>query len=251
MSRRGKKHEQHVRLYQWEMRSPAFQSLSVDARALLVEFRALYTGRENRIHLSVREMMTRLNIGQRRAQAARDELLDRGFVRLLEKGSFSRRPRLASEYCLTNETLDSQPGPPPLDFMRWGRKKTSVAVATTDGSRSDYRADAAAAKKQPAGSRSDYRNARNSTVPGSRSDYTGRLPPPVGKELKAVAWGWEARGRIWRCRSGLILNTQCARCQVWITARREEFDGRRHRCGKTAQRPWTEDLDTMPGGWIN
>ena len=240
MSKRRKQHPQHVRVYQWEMRSPAWQSLSTDARALLLEFRALYAGRENRVYLSVREMMARLHIGQRRAQKARDELIERGFVRLIKHGSFGRKVRHASEYALTNEPLDGQDGPAPLDYMRWGKKKSTVAVATTDGSRSDYRGTAGEAKKKPHGSRSDYREARNSAGHGSCHGCAGRLPTPTRKTPPP---GWEVRGQTWRSRVGLLLDTQCATCRVWITNSGDEFDGRRHRCDPVSAAAWRARRD--------
>lgn len=248
VSKRGKRHQQHVRVYGWEMQSPAWKSLSTDARALLLEIRGRYTGRANRIHLSVREMMARLNIGQRRAQRARDELVDRGFIRLLEQGTFARKARHASEYALLNEPLDGEPGPPPLDFMRWGRKKTTVAETATLGSRSDYRTAPERAKKNAHGSCSDYRQTRISADHGSCHGYTVSLPPPTPEP------GWQYRGQIWRCRNGLVLDTQCATCRVWTTARGEEFDGKRHRCDPASQSAAIETLDATPGGaprWLN
>jgi len=85
------KDQAHVRLYRHELESAAYRSLTPDARALLVEFRSLYAGRSNRIHLSLREAMRRLGVGRRRAQSAIDDLQDRGFIRLLAPGSFSTK----------------------------------------------------------------------------------------------------------------------------------------------------------------
>lgn len=135
MTRKRAKHEPHVRLYAYELRSEAYRSLSTDARALLVEFRALYRGQENRIFMSVREMMKRLGVGQRRATRARDELIDRGFIRLTSKGAFNRKTRHASEYQLLSEVLDNG-NPAPKTYLRW---KKPVAETTTGGSPSDYR----------------------------------------------------------------------------------------------------------------
>lgn len=173
--RRG---ESHVRLYRHELECEAYRSLSTDARALLVEFRALYCGQENRIYMSVRQMMRRLNVGQRKAQRARDDLLDRGFVRLLSSGGFNRKIRHASEYALTNEPLepDCDGATAPKDFMRWQPQKSTVANSATDGSRSDYRGNGKKAQKFSHGSCSDYRDLQSGQRHGSRSDYTDRLP---------------------------------------------------------------------------
>lgn len=131
-----KQGEPHVRLYRHELQSPAYKSLSCDARALLVEFRALYAGKENRVYMSVREAMNRTGLGQRRAQHAIADLLDRGFIRLLAKGTFHHKVRHASLYQLTSEPPDDRDGSvPSKDFMKWQSSK--------HGSRHDYSAVAA------------------------------------------------------------------------------------------------------------
>lgn len=82
-----------VLLYQHELRGAAYRSLSSGPRALLLEFRALDTGKENRVYMSVREAMRLTGLGQRPAQRAIADLLDRGFIRLLSKGSFALQAR--------------------------------------------------------------------------------------------------------------------------------------------------------------
>lgn len=119
----------HVRLYLWEMQTEAWQTLCTDARALLVEFRVRWN-EDNRIFFSVRQMMDCLGIGQRRAERARDELLKRGWIRIMEQGSFTKKVRHATVYALTNEPI--HPGEiPPKDFMRWKPEKNSVAAMNT------------------------------------------------------------------------------------------------------------------------
>ena len=58
--RKPKGYEPHVRIYAHEQRVPAWHTLNPDAKALLIEFRSLYTGQENRVFMSVREAMRRL-----------------------------------------------------------------------------------------------------------------------------------------------------------------------------------------------
>lgn len=168
--------EAHVRLYRHELECEAYRSLSTDARALLIEFRALYDGRANLIHMSVREAMRRLDVGQRRAQRALWELLDRGFVRLIEPGGFKRKVRHATVYALTSEPLEDRDGATaPKDYMRWSQKST-VAKSATDGSRGDYRAPSKSAQKPAHGSQDDYRERPISGIHGSQSSYTDKLP---------------------------------------------------------------------------
>ncbi len=71
-------------------------------------------------------------IGQVKAERARDELLDRGFIRQKTKGSFSRKSRHATEYVLTNEPIDNGMGATaPKDFMRWRSQKNTVLMTST------------------------------------------------------------------------------------------------------------------------
>lgn len=123
MARRSTKRrdEAHVRLYRHELESPAYRSLSTDARALLVEFRALFTGRENRLFMSVREAAKRIGVSEKTAQKALKALIDRGFIRCIEQGGFARKVKHASVYA-----LECQPDNPlaegataPKTFMKW------------------------------------------------------------------------------------------------------------------------------------
>lgn len=119
--RKRAKYDAHVRLYGYELDTPAYRTLTTDARALLVEFRSLYSGKENRVFLSVRDMQMRLGgVGQRRAMNARDELLHRGWIKMLEPGGFSRKVRHATTYQLTNEPIsDAMGAPTTKEYMRW------------------------------------------------------------------------------------------------------------------------------------
>lgn len=132
--RRGpRRAECHVRIYRHELESVAYRSLSCEGRALLVEFRALFSGQENRIFMSAREAQRRLGVGRHLAEKALAELLDRGFIKLTQKGSFHRKVSHASEYALTNEPLTDRPGDVPTkDYMRWqppGKKITVLPIS--------------------------------------------------------------------------------------------------------------------------
>jgi len=160
-TRRRNPRDSHVRMYAWELDSPAYRTLSTDARALLIEFRALYKGAENRVFMSVRQMQKRLgDVGQRRATNARDELLERGWIALIEPGGFTRKTRHAAVYRLTNQpTNDADGSPTTMDFMRWkpNPEKASVARAATGGSCSDCDEAGMAAFSDPRGSQPEYR----------------------------------------------------------------------------------------------
>ncbi|EHQ52907.1 hypothetical protein ECTPHS_09453 [Ectothiorhodospira sp. PHS-1] len=118
--KRGNGGEAHVRLYRHELNSPAWQTLSMEARVLLVEMRSLFSGRENRVHMSIREIQHRLGIGRFKAVKARDELLDRGWIRVIEKGTFARKTKAATVFALENEPIhDCDGATAPKTFLRW------------------------------------------------------------------------------------------------------------------------------------
>jgi len=82
----------HVRFYRFELVSAAYRSLSVGARALLVELKALYNGRNNGdLFLSCRKAAERLNCSKSLAAELFLELCDRGFIRPKDLGAFSMK----------------------------------------------------------------------------------------------------------------------------------------------------------------
>jgi hypothetical protein len=161
-------YEPHVRLQKHELDCAAYRSLSSDARSLLVEFRRIYNGRENRIYMSVRQAMDRMNVGQRPAQRALKELLDRGWIRVIEQGSFRRKVRHATVYALTNVPLEDRDGETaPKDYMHWSPppQKNTVAETTTHSSPNGYRGGPTKPKKRARGSQDEYRQ-------GAKSEFT-------------------------------------------------------------------------------
>lgn len=114
---------QHARLYRWELTSTAYRSLSVGARALLVELKALYNGNNNGdLFLSAREAGKRLNTSKSFAADRFLELQDRGFIRPKEIGAFNTKALAGSgkatswvltEFPIGNAAAGSK------DFMRW------------------------------------------------------------------------------------------------------------------------------------
>ncbi|MFL4596944.1 hypothetical protein [Stenotrophomonas maltophilia] len=113
----------HVRLYAWELDCPAYRTLSPDARALLVELRALYrpsTG--NEVFLSVREARRRLaNVGQAKVQAAFAALEERGWIEEVKAGSFDQKTGTgrARSFLLTNIGPNGDDVDAKKTYMRW------------------------------------------------------------------------------------------------------------------------------------
>ncbi len=169
--------EPHVRLYRHEIQSAAYRSLSIGARALLVEFRALYNGKENRIFMSVREAMKRTGLCQQAAQRAIADLLDRGFIRLLDKGSFHCKRRNASVFLLTNEAPDNRDGSvAPKDFMRWQPQKRGIGIEYRAVSESNTEAPSNATKKRPTVAESNTVDTKNYPTTVAESNTQIVLP---------------------------------------------------------------------------
>lgn len=129
--------EAHVRLYRHELDCPAYRTLGPAARALLVELRALFDAKrgDNHVFLGVRGMMERCNLSQRAAVRARNELVERGWIAVVESGAFQRKVKHATVYALQNEPPNSGNGSTPSKaFMRWQpqEQKNSVCKSTTD-----------------------------------------------------------------------------------------------------------------------
>ena len=112
----------HVRMYFWELQSPAYRSLSVGARALLVDMKALFNGTNNgNFYLSVREAGKRLGVAKDTAAKYLGELIDRGFIRPSEPGYFSMkaasRRGQATSWVLTEFPFGNALAT--KDFMHW------------------------------------------------------------------------------------------------------------------------------------
>lgn len=244
MTRRKQRHEPHVRLYRHELECEAYRSLTPEARALLIELRAFYSGKENRVYMSVREMMNRLGIGRRRSENARDELIDRGFIYVLTQGSFSRKGKHATEYALANEPLENTKGAvAPKDFMRWRQKNTVYAV-NTDGVHSEHRGQGTNARNPALGVHSEHREGQTDHTHGVHSEHTDMLPS--GGEIH-----WLAEYGGWPCSKkymdGAILDTCCLICGVWTTSGGYEFDGQKHSCNPVDRAKYRERRRLVAG----
>lgn len=202
-----------------------------DARALLVEMRALYIGNENRVFMSLREIMKRLSVGRCRAEKARDELLDRGFIRLLEPATFNRKTRHAPSYLLTNEP-SHRGGIASKEYMRWRpEQKNTVLITSTDGVDNQHREQPNQAKKRLDDVDNQHREHPETPAVGVDNQHTDRLPSTRAKKN-----GWMEPGHVWKSGCGYALNTQCTHCGVWTTENGLEYDGRNHACDPVSKR---------------
>ena len=127
--------DKYVRLHIWLMRSAAYQSLPVGARALLVELYALFNGSNNGdLYLSAREAGKRLSVGKATAYRWFTALEDRGFIRARQRGAFTLKVRHATTWILAEFAFAGQL--PTKAFMRWQPRENSEHgfAGGTDGS---------------------------------------------------------------------------------------------------------------------
>lgn len=119
VNRKGRNHgAKHVRLYWHLLDSEAYRHASPVARCLLVELEYRFTGQNNgTITLSVREAVDRLGCGKNQAAAAFHDLEHLGFIRCHQRGAFTNKRKLASEWILTEHPFKDQKAT--KDYMRW------------------------------------------------------------------------------------------------------------------------------------
>lgn len=132
-------YSKHVRLYDWMMRSDAWQHLSHAARSLYIELERRHNGANNGdLHMSIREAADLLRCSKNHAHACFKELEAKGFIRPGQRGAFSLKQRHATTWILTTYGLPHDPRPT-KEFMSWrpvggaGVKQNPVPLEGTDG----------------------------------------------------------------------------------------------------------------------
>ena len=162
----------HVRFYRWMLDSPAYLSLSCQARAVLIEITRAYDGTNNgRIGLSVRQAAERCNIAKDTASRAFKDLEERGFVGCVTRGAFNRKSMHATEWRLTWWPCDVTGELPSKRFMNWGKQNTVpeyTPTVTTLPLNSE--------QKRPHGAADWDREGHLSEGRGPNSRYTYSIP---------------------------------------------------------------------------
>jgi hypothetical protein len=118
----------HVRLHRWVMNTPAWQSLKVGPKALLVELYNKYDGSNNgAVFLSIRDAANHLHASPNTTADWFDMLIETGFIKVSRRGAFSLKQRHATSWTLTEYALGEET--PTKEFARWrpaeGAKLTS------------------------------------------------------------------------------------------------------------------------------
>jgi hypothetical protein len=118
---KGKSKERYVMLRYWLLNSPAWRSLTGNARALYIEIAQRYNGRDNgRLSYSVREAAEALHISKSTAGRLLKILQERGLIICTKRGAFSlKTTKDASEWQLTEHDCDHPVAHATKDFMRW------------------------------------------------------------------------------------------------------------------------------------
>lgn len=116
--KRRKRSDPHVRLYGWMMKTLAWQSLSVGPRSLLVELYSLWDGTNNgKLYLSIRQAASRLHVSPNTVATWFDVLIERGFIKVAQIGSFRLKIKHATTWSLTEHPIGD--ALPTKDFARW------------------------------------------------------------------------------------------------------------------------------------
>ena len=130
--RKGRVHHdkgRYVRLLEYMLACPAWQSLDGNCRALYVELARRYRGpnsNNGKIPYSVREAAAALHIGRSTAQRCFDSLIEVGFIKVSKRSSFNVKGRAATEWLLTEfpDDTSSIAAIASKDFMRWTPPKS-------------------------------------------------------------------------------------------------------------------------------
>lgn len=92
------------------MQSPAWQSLSTNARCVWLEIMRRYNGKNNgSIPLSCREAADLCNISKATAKRAFDELETKGFIKVHLYSTFTNKYKTSRRWIVTHESFDKKP----------------------------------------------------------------------------------------------------------------------------------------------
>ena len=117
LSDRSQKNKRFVLFDYDQIESQAFRYLSGGALKLLIMVRKRFNGINNgHISFSVREGNDLLGYSMNTVARYFDELVDKGFLRIKEKGSFSYKKRHATTWIITCEEYNHQKS---RDFKHW------------------------------------------------------------------------------------------------------------------------------------
>ena len=117
---RGHKGPLYIQLFRYVLDSPAYVSLSSNARSALIEVSRGYNGSNNgKIILSERKLAERMGCHRDTARRALHELVEKGFIEPKVKGAFSVKFRRATEWRLNDRRCDAAGVEQSQAFLKW------------------------------------------------------------------------------------------------------------------------------------
>jgi hypothetical protein len=117
---RTKQEPRHVRLYEWFMAAPAWESLPPAAKCVYIEVERRFNGANNgTIGLGVRGAAAAVHISKDTAAKAFKLLIERGFLECATPGGFSTNSCRATEWRLTRAPCDLTKASASKAFMSW------------------------------------------------------------------------------------------------------------------------------------
>ncbi|MDL2296063.1 hypothetical protein LJC18_04645 [Lachnospiraceae bacterium OttesenSCG-928-E19] len=117
----GTRNAHFVLLYDELLNSPAYRSLSCQAKCVLIRIKQRFFGHNNgQISLSCRDCAKLDKISKDTAQRAFLELEEKGFIEIITKGMFGTR--MASTFRLTMDTNTGSKEMPTNEWKKWGQK---------------------------------------------------------------------------------------------------------------------------------
>jgi hypothetical protein len=164
-------------LFRYALDSPAYISLSLSARAALVEVTRGYNGQNNgRIVLSVRDLAQRMNCHRDTAARALQKLVEKGFIEPRVKGAFSVKFQRATEWRLTDRRCDATGMAQSQAFLKW-------APAPTPSSNSKAKFKTRSQKLGPDGpKKQDTIEIQNPNPRSQKLGHCGRIDGPKNQD---------------------------------------------------------------------
>lgn len=108
--------------YHYLLDCPAYRDLRPLARGAYMLLKRRFNGSNNgHINCSIRDLTKELHCGKDSARAALKELVEHGFIRQAQPGSFNYKIPHSPSWILTEEALDDTLAT--KDFMRWELKR--------------------------------------------------------------------------------------------------------------------------------
>ena len=131
-----------IQLSHWLMDTSAWKSLSPTARSLYLEIKKRYNGYNNGdIAFSEREAASAVGVTQKTIAKAFSALQDRGFISVVQKGSFSQKTTLGSYGRSTRWLLTEYPQQKPDNTHSLTAQKDFMKLSKEDGSKNKPRTE--------------------------------------------------------------------------------------------------------------